>query len=92
MMVNPSTMWTCHWARRHVHRYLDADPSLPLTTREIRGLQAHLATCARCATTAEDFRRLREALADWSQRRAPDPALVQRMHATVRDLVADDAR
>jgi anti-sigma factor RsiW len=92
MMVNTSTMWTCHWARRHVHRYLDADPSLPLTTREIGRLQAHLATCARCATTAEDFRRLREGPGRLVAARAPDPALVQRMHASVRDLVADDAR
>ncbi len=91
MMVNPSTMWTCHWARRRVHRYLDADPSLPATAREIRRLEAHLATCARCATTAEDFRWLRAALGNWSQRRAPDPAMVQRMHATVRGLVANDA-
>jgi len=91
MMVNPSTMWTCHWARRRVHRYLDADPSLPATAREIRRLEAHLATCARCATMAEDFRWLRAALGNWSQRRAPDPAMVQRMHATVRGLVANDA-
>lgn len=91
MMVNPSRMWTCHWARRHVHRYLDADPSLPLTAREIRRLEAHLATCARCATTAEDYRRLRRALADWSHGRAPDPAIMEQIHAWVRDLVTDDA-
>lgn len=92
MMVNPSRMWTCHWARRRVHRYLDADRSLPLTAREIRRLEAHLAICARCATTASDYRKLSRALADWSQLRAPDPAMVERMRATVRDLVAEDAR
>lgn len=86
-----SSMWTCHWARRSVHRYLDADPSLPLTAHEVRRLEAHLATCARCATTAEDYRRLRRALTEWSQRRAPDPAMAERMHATVRDLLFDDA-
>ncbi len=91
MMVHPSKMWTCHWARRRVHRYLDADGSLPLTDREIRRLEAHLAICARCARTADDYRRLRRALAAWSLRRAPDPAMVERMHATVRDLVANDA-
>lgn len=90
-MVNPSRMWTCRWARRRVHRYLDADPSLPLTAREVRRLEAHLAICARCATTAADHRALRRALADWSQRYAPDPAMVERMHATVRDLVVEDA-
>lgn len=92
MMFDPSRMWTCHWARRRVHSYLDADPSLPLTAREIRRLEAHLATCARCARTAEDYRRLRQALGDWSRLRAPDPAMVERMLATVRDLVAEDAR
>lgn len=84
-------LWTCHWARRRLHRYLDADPSAPLTADEIRRLGAHLATCERCAELAEDYRGLRRALAAWSQRCAPDPALVARMHTTVQHLVAEDA-
>ncbi len=85
-------LWTCRWARRHLQRYLDADPSAPLTAAEIRRLRSHLATCERCAELAEDYRGLRRALAAWSQRRAPKPALVARMHTTVQHLAAGDAR
>lgn len=83
-------LWTCHWARRRLQRYLDADPSAPLSAAEIRRLETHLATCERCAELTEDYRGLRRALAAWSQRRTPDPALVARMHATVQQLVAGD--
>lgn len=84
-------LWTCHWARRRLQRYLDADPSAPLTAGEIRRLEAHLATCERCTELTEDYRGLRRALAAWSQRRAPDPALLARMHTMVQHLVAGDA-
>lgn len=84
-------LWICYWARRRLQRYLDADPAAPLSAAEIARLNTHLATCARCAGLAEDYRGLRRALAGWSQRRAPDPDLVERVHATVRQLVAEDA-
>ncbi len=86
-----STMWTCHWAGRRIQRYLDADPGAPLTAQETHRLQTHLATCAKCASAAEDFRGLRRALATWSQRRTPDPQLVARVRDTARQLIAEDA-
>lgn len=91
MIFNPSRMWTCRWARRSVHRYLDADPSAPLSAQEIARLKEHLAICDRCAAMAEDYRWLCRALGAWSRRRAPDPALVERVHAMVHDLIAEDA-
>lgn len=53
-------------------------------------MEAHLAICARCVELAQDYRGLRRELATWSQRWAPNPDLVDRMHATVRQLVAED--
>ena len=86
-----STMWTCHWAGRRIQRYLDADPGASLTAQETHRLQTHLATCAKCASAAEDFRGLRRALATWSQRRTPDPQRVARGRDTARQLIAEDA-
>jgi anti-sigma factor RsiW len=85
-----STMWTCHWAGRRIQRYLDADPAAPLTTREVRRLENHLATCARCSAAANDYRGIRRALASWSQRRTPDPVVVARVRDTAQELIAGD--
>lgn len=86
-----STMWTCHWAGRRIQRYLDADPAAPLTAQEVRRLETHLATCAKCAAAAKDYRGIRRALAAWSQRRTPDPVLVSRVRDTAWHLIAEDA-
>jgi anti-sigma factor RsiW len=84
------TMLTCRWAARHIHSYLDADPSAPLAPQEVRRLEAHLATCQRCAAAAEDFRQVQWALARWSECRVVDPASVSRVRAVAAQLLADD--
>lgn len=86
-----STMWTCHWAGRRIQRYLDTDPAAPLTAQEVHRLETHLATCAKCTATAEDYRGIRRALATWSERRTPDPVVVSRVRDTARQLIAEDA-
>ena len=86
-----STMWTCHWAGRHIQRYLDTDPDAALTAQDVHRLEFHLATCARCSAAAEDYRGIRRALATWSQRRTPDPVVVSRVRDTARHLIAEDA-
>ncbi len=87
-----STMLTCRWAARRVHRYLDVDPAAPLEPAEIRRLEAHLATCARCSAALDDLRGLRRVLAGWTQRRDPDPAAVARLQMKAAELLAEDAR
>lgn len=60
------SMWTCHWARRRLQRYLDADQSGPLTAAEVHRLEDHLATCEKCAQVEAEYRGLSRALALWS--------------------------
>ena len=85
------SMLTCHWAARRIQRYLDADPAAPLRPDEIRRLEAHLAMCERCSGLSEEYRGLSRALAEWSARRMPDPALVARMHRAVEQILADES-
>lgn len=87
-----STMWTCHWSARRIHRYLDADPAAPLSAAEIRRLQAHLAVCARCAAAVEDFRGIRGALQAWTRHRTPDPARITRLREQTRHWITEDAQ
>jgi anti-sigma factor RsiW len=91
MMSSLSTMVTCHWSARRIQRYLDADPAAPLQPAEVQRLEAHLATCQKCATGAEEYRGVRRALARWSQRRMPDQAAAARLRSGAERLLAEDA-
>ncbi len=90
-MMGLATMWTCHWSARRIQRYLDADPSAPLSAQEIRRLESHLAICARCSAAVAEHRGLRRALARWASRRGPDPLLADRMRQAAERLIAQDA-
>lgn len=91
MIASLTTMWTCHWARRRIQRYLDADPSARLTASEIRRLETHLATCARCSALTEEYRGLGRVLAIWSADHGPDPAAVARLRASAEQLLTESA-
>lgn len=89
-MSSLSTMLTCHWSARRIQRYLDVDPAAPLQAREVERLEAHLATCEKCAAAAEEYRGVRRALARWSQQRMLDPAVTARVSRAVERLMAED--
>lgn len=86
------SMVTCRWAARRIQRYLDSDPAAPLDVAELRRLEAHLAVCARCGPRVEEYRALRSALVQWSERRGPDPQLVARVHDVAERLIAQRPR
>ncbi len=79
-------MITCHWSARRIQRYLDADPSAPLTPGEIAKIEAHLAKCEKCTQTAEEHRALHRALSRWPGAPAPDPSSVDRLRSFVGHL------
>ncbi len=91
MMSSLSTMLTCHWSARRIQRYLDADPAALLEPDEVQRLEAHLATCEKCAAAAEEYRGVRRALTRWSQRRMPAPAITARVRLAAERLMAEDA-
>ncbi len=79
-------MLTCHWSARRIQRYLDADPSAPLTPGEITRLEEHVATCDRCSDLMRQHRVLHRALSFWSSRRPVDTTSVDRMRTLLDDL------
>jgi anti-sigma factor RsiW len=91
MIASLRRMVTCHWSARRIGRYLDADPSAPLEPSEVRRLETHLATCARCATVTAEHKALRRALARWYAPRLPDEAAMTRMHAVLERVAGDAA-
>lgn len=80
-------MITCHWTARRIQRYLDADPSAPLTPGEVTRLEEHLAICARCSEVMRQHRLLHRALSLWSGRHPVDQVSVDRMRTVLDDLV-----
>ncbi|MGH3437985.1 MAG: zf-HC2 domain-containing protein [Sciscionella sp.] len=89
-MLTWLTCLTCPWTARRLHRYLDTDPSAPLTPDEVHRLEAHLAVCVRCRAAAEEYRALRRALAGLAAQQAPDPQLVDRMRHAAARIAAED--
>ncbi|MCE0486847.1 zf-HC2 domain-containing protein [Ornithinimicrobium sediminis] len=79
-------MVTCMWSARRLQRYLDADPSAPLTPGEIARIEEHLAVCAKCADSAYELHALHHALAGWSQRPEPDEASLTRLRGYLDEL------
>lgn len=92
MITSLRRMVTCGWSARRIGRYLDNDPSAPLTEDEVRRLEGHLAICERCATATADQRALRHALGRWSQRRLPDDEALSRMHRTLERITSEGSR
>ncbi|QNE18243.1 zf-HC2 domain-containing protein [Kribbella qitaiheensis] len=89
--MSVTSMWTCHWARRRIQRYLDADPAAPLTFEEVHRLEVHLATCDRCTALTDEYRGVRQALIGWSTRRYPHPAALARLRVAAEQIMSEDA-
>lgn len=85
-------MLTCRWAARRLHRYLDADPSLPLRETEIRRLEEHLAQCEKCSGLEKDFRGLGKLLQRLNSASEPDGAAVARLHAQLAAITETEPR
>lgn len=76
-LSNIMTMPQCRWTARHLHQYLDRDPSAPLTPEEDLRLTHHLEICAKCAKLSDEYRELSQALNKW--RNKPDAESIQRL-------------
>jgi anti-sigma factor RsiW len=91
MITSVRRMITCQWTARRIQRYLDADPSAPLTSGEIARLEAHLAECDKCTRVTDEHRTLHRALSHWPGRALPDEATVTRLRSFVEEMTTDEA-
>lgn len=83
-------MITCHWSARRIQRYLDADPSAPLTPGEVARLEAHLSECEKCTQLSAEHRALHRALSMWPGAPTPDEQQIQRMRGFLNTLTDSD--
>lgn len=82
------SMPECHWVRAHLIRYLDRDPSAPLSDVELARLQTHIAICDKCAAISNEYRETSKAL---SQLRAQvDEDSIARLSASLKKLTLED--
>lgn len=92
MITSLRRMITCHWSARRIGRYLDNDPSAPLTPTEVKRLEGHLAVCEMCSGVRNEHQALRRALSRWSQQRLPDEAALARLHDTLERITTEGGR
>lgn len=92
MITSLRRMVTCHWTARRIQRYLDADPSAPLTPGEVARLESHLAICEKCTRLNEEHQVLHRALSHWPGSTLPDEDAVARLRTFVDDLTGEDER
>ena len=82
------SMPECHWVRAHLIRYLDRDPSAPMSPEELARLETHIAICEKCAAVSEDYREASDALSQL--RTHVDQESIARLSASLEKLTLDD--
>lgn len=82
------SMPECHWVRAHLIRYLDRDPSTPMSSEELARLESHIAICDRCATVFDEYRETSKALN--RLRTHVDQESIARLSASLEKLTLED--
>jgi anti-sigma factor RsiW len=75
---------TCDEAQILLHALIDGE----LDAGHAREVEAHLATCARCAAAARDYREMKKAVAQGGLRYAAPPELRRRIEASLPQMQA----
>ncbi len=79
MSMSIPRMLECRRTRRRLQRFLDRDPSAPLTTAEVTQVEEHLRGCERCTGLAEEYRALHRSLEHLGATLEPDDEAVRRV-------------
>lgn len=82
------TMPECHWVRAHLIRYLDRDPSAPMSAEELARLESHIAICDKCASISDEYRETSKALSQL--RTNVDQESIARLSASLEKLTLED--
>ncbi len=69
----------CRRTARNLQRFLDRDPSAPLSEEDRRRVQVHLSECEKCATLSSEYQALHTSLQQLGSAMAPEPEVVDRV-------------
>jgi len=82
------SMPECHWVRAHLIRYLDRDPTAPMSAEELARLETHIAICDKCASISVEYRETSKALGQL--RTHVDQESIARLSASLEKLTLED--
>ncbi|MBI1352353.1 MAG: zf-HC2 domain-containing protein [Actinomycetales bacterium] len=82
-MTSNFLMRECRRTARNLQRFLDRDPSAPLSEDDRRRVEAHLKECEKCRTLSEEFQALHSSLSDLGSTLAPSDEAVDRVKAAL---------
>lgn len=89
-MTSIGQMRECRRTAKNLQRFLDRDPSAPLSDEDRRRVELHLAECEKCTALSEEYQVLHQSLQHLGASMEPDPASVDRVRlALERALEAD---
>lgn len=83
-MTSISQLLECRRTAKNLQRFLDRDPSAPLSEEDRERVRVHLAECGKCAALSEEYRVLHRSLERFGATLEPEPGAVDRVRVAVR--------
>lgn len=78
-MTSIVQMRECRRTAKNLQRFLDRDPSAPLSNEDRRRVEIHLAECEKCSALSEEYQVLHQTLQHLGASMEPDPEAVDRV-------------
>jgi len=78
-MTSIGQLMECRRTARNLQRFLDRDPSAPLSDEDRRRVEVHLAECEKCAALSEEYQVLHRSLEVLGATMEPEPEAVDRV-------------
>lgn len=82
-MTSVRQMLECHRTARLLQRFLDRDPSAPLSDDDRIRVQAHLDECEKCAGLSQEYQALHQSLQRLGAAIGPEPEAIERVRQAV---------
>jgi anti-sigma factor RsiW len=86
-MMSIGQILECRRTARNLQRFLDRDPSMPLSEDDRVRVQLHLAECEKCAAISEEYQMLHRSLKHLSTTMEPPPESIERVRVAVHKVL-----
>lgn len=83
-MMNLAVAVRCKINSHRLSRYIDRDPSAPLTEAEILKVQSHLAECEKCSAAVRDLTNMKSIMRWLGSSQLPDESSIERLKKSLR--------
>lgn len=86
--MSVAQMFECRHTARLLQKFLDRDPSAPLSDRDRDRVQAHLDVCEKCTGLSREYQELHQSLQQLGQATGPPQEAIDRVKQAVERAIA----